>query len=133
MAKTRIYQRLMHIDKPDVKKLITISDKKARNVLALACRLAAYRIEHQRKICRHLEKIQKSPCVWDNKTKQIRLPPEALMPMDLLRALMASHFEKLKLCIFSDDFGLRGWAEVSTDFEKSAQYWAKTAKKLPVS
>lgn len=109
---------------PSLESLRQRADARAGESLEIAARLCMHRIFEQRQLRARAEKLDAPP--WAGSTTRLRTHPEALVPGDLLKALLVCEPERIAATLAED---LR--AEAYADVVSALSSWSGPARNAP--
>lgn len=109
---------------PTLESLRARADARAGESLDIAARLCMHRIADQRQLRARAEKLDAPP--WTGGTTRLRTHPEALLPGDLLKALLVCEPERIAATLAED---LR--TEAYADVVSSLGSWSGPARSAP--
>ena len=109
---------------PSLESLRERADARAGESLDIAARLCMHRIAEQRQVRARAEKLDAPP--WTGSTTRLRTHPEALVPGDLLKALVVCEPERIAATL-AEDLRTEAYAEVVS----SLGSWSGPARSAP--
>lgn len=109
---------------PTLESLRERADARAGESLDIAARLCMHRIAEQRQVRARAEKLDAPP--WTGSTTRLRTHPEALVPGDLLKALVVCEPERIAATL-AEDLRTEAYAEVVS----SLGSWSGPARSAP--
>lgn len=109
---------------PTLESLRERADARAGESLDIAARLCMHRIAEQRQVRARAEKLDAPP--WSGSTTRLRTHPEALVPGDLLKALLVCEPERIAATL-AEDLRTEAYAEVVS----SLGSWSGPARSAP--
>lgn len=124
MTAFEVHHPLLGAEVPTFESLRERADDRARESLDIAARLCMHRIFEQRQLRIRAEKLDAPP--WSCSTTRLRTHPEALLPGDLLRALLVCEAERISSTL-AEDLRTDAWSEVVA----SLGSWSGPARNAP--
>jgi hypothetical protein len=109
VAVSEVHHPLVGAAVPTFESLRERADARASESLEIASRLCMHRIAEQRQLRLRAEKLDAAP--WSGSTTRLRTHPEAILPGDLLRALLVCEPERIAATL-AEDLRAEAYAEV---------------------
>jgi hypothetical protein len=100
VADLEVHHPLLGAEVPTFESLRERADARGRESLEIAARLCMHRVAEQRQLRARAEKLDAPP--WPGRATRLRTHAEALLPGDLLRALLVSEPERISATLAED-------------------------------
>lgn len=124
MTAFEVHHPLLGAEVPTFESLRERADDRAREALDIAARLCMHRIFEQRQLRLLGEKLDAPP--WSGSTTRVRTHPEALLPGDLVRALLVCEPERISTTL-AEDLRTEAYAKVCAALGS----WSGPARSAP--